>query len=121
MEAPASNNAAGASLPVRWALFGAFSYFTAAATALKVASRLVPTVLTAVMITTEMSAAIRPYSMAVAPLSSRRNAKILDIDDFLDGVGWTLSWLHNIVVGNKSEWRVPRKSRFLRTLQPSKA
>jgi hypothetical protein len=37
---------------------------------LKVAVRLVPTSFTAVMITTEMRAAIRPYSMAVAPLSS---------------------------------------------------
>ena|SRR5690349_21054627 len=31
----------------------------------------VPTIVTAAMITTEMSAAIRPYSIAVAPLSSR--------------------------------------------------
>src|SRR5882757_9588557 len=42
VEAPATSIAAGASLPVRWALIGAFSYFTAAATARKVASRLVP-------------------------------------------------------------------------------
>jgi hypothetical protein len=39
------------------------------------------------MITTEMSAAIRPYSMAVAPLSSLRNAKNFDIDGSLVGVG----------------------------------
>src|SRR5215472_16651654 len=32
-----------------------------------------PTAVTAVMITTAMSAAMRPYSMAVAPDSSRRN------------------------------------------------
>jgi hypothetical protein len=32
----------------------------------------------------EMRAAIRPYSMAVAPLSSRRNAKIFDIYELLD-------------------------------------
>lgn len=45
-------------------------YFTAVATELKVVFRLVPTSFTAVMITTEMSSAIRPYSIAVAPLSS---------------------------------------------------
>src|SRR5204862_316860 len=87
MEAPASNIAAGASLPVRWGASDG-PYFTAAATALKVAVRLVPTSFTAVMITTEMRAAIRPYSIAVAPLSSRRNAKIFDIDNSLtDALG----------------------------------
>ncbi len=39
---------------------------SAAATALNTASRRVPTSVAAVMITTEMRAAIRPYSMAVA-------------------------------------------------------
>src|SRR5215470_6321898 len=67
----------------------AYAYFTAAATALKVAVRLVPTRRTAVMITTEMSAAIRPYSIAVAPLSSRRNAKIFDMDNSLDLTRWS--------------------------------
>jgi len=38
--------------------------------------RLVPRVLTAAMIATEMPAAIRPYSMAVAPLSSFRKRRI---------------------------------------------
>ena len=42
-------------------------------TELKVVLRLPPTVVTAVMMTTEMRAAIRPYSIAVAPDSSRRN------------------------------------------------
>jgi hypothetical protein len=37
--------------------------------------RLVPMLLTAVMITIEMPAAIRPYSMAVAPDSSFQNLK----------------------------------------------
>src|SRR5689334_17304254 len=41
-------------------------YFSDVATLLKVLVRLVPTVVTAVMITTAMRAAIRPYSMAVA-------------------------------------------------------
>src|SRR5262249_53135660 len=64
-------------------------YFTAAAMMLKVAVRLVPTRRTAVMITTEMSAAIRPYSIAVAPLSSRRNVEIFDIDNSLDLTRWS--------------------------------
>src|SRR5438270_255500 len=42
-------------------------YFSAVAIALNLPDRLVPTDVTAVMITTEISAAIRPYSMAVAP------------------------------------------------------
>src|SRR4029434_3189902 len=104
MQAPASNIAAGASLPVRWVLVTC-PYFTAAAIAWKVASRLVPTSLTAVMITTEMSAAIRPYSMAVAPLSSPRNAKIFDIDELLV-VGRMLSSLHGTLVGGNSQGRV---------------
>jgi hypothetical protein len=44
---------------------------SAAATEEKVAARLLPTAVTTEMITTEMSAAIRPYSIAVAPVSSR--------------------------------------------------
>jgi hypothetical protein len=39
--------------------------------------RLVPTPLTTVMITTEIPAAIRPYSMAVAPVSSARNLRMV--------------------------------------------
>jgi hypothetical protein len=46
------------------------------------ASRLVPIALTVAMITTEMPAAIKPYSMAVAPDSSFRNEKTLDIEVF---------------------------------------
>jgi len=43
-------------------------------TLLNVELRLVPTVVIAPMITTDMSAAINPYSIAVAPVSSSRNA-----------------------------------------------
>ena len=38
-----------------------------------------PIVLTVAIITTEMPAAMRPYSIAVAPDSSFRNAKNLDV------------------------------------------
>jgi hypothetical protein len=43
------------------------------ATLPKVVAKLVPTVVAAVMIATAMSAAIKPYSIAVAPASSRRS------------------------------------------------
>ena len=49
-------------------------------TELKVVLRLPPTVVTAVMITTEMRAAISPYSIAVAPDSFRRNFFNICID-----------------------------------------
>jgi len=52
---------------------GAGTDYRLVATVLKVAFRLVPTVVTAVTITTAMRAAIRPYSMAVAPDSSRKS------------------------------------------------
>ena len=45
----------------------------AAAIAAKVADTLFPTRVTAVMMTTLMSAAMSPYSMAVAPLSQLAN------------------------------------------------
>src|SRR5262249_12369915 len=96
-------------------------YFTAAAIALKVTTRLVPTSFTAVMITTAMSAAIRPYSMAVAPLSSRRNAKNFDMECLPIRVGRTLSSLHNMLVANRSERRMLRKSRLLRTFTATRA
>src|ERR1041384_5051595 len=50
------------------------AYFSAFETFVKVVLRLVPMVCSARMITTEIHAAIRPYSMAVAPLSSFRKA-----------------------------------------------
>src|SRR5262245_12541537 len=43
------------------------------------AFRVVPIAFTVAIITTEMPAAIRPYSIAVAPESSFRNATTLDI------------------------------------------
>ena len=43
------------------------------ATELKVVFKFVPTVVTAVIMTTAISAAIKPYSIAVAPDSSERN------------------------------------------------
>jgi len=50
-------------------------YFSWLEMLVNVALRLVPRVLTATMIATEMPAAIRPYSMAVAPLSSFRKCR----------------------------------------------
>jgi len=44
------------------------------------AFKVVPIALTVAMITTEMPAAISPYSIAVAPDSSLINAETLDID-----------------------------------------
>jgi hypothetical protein len=48
-------------------------YLSAVATLVKVVFRLDPNVPTTVMIATEIPAAMRPYSMAVAPCSSVRN------------------------------------------------
>ena len=39
----------------------------------KVVDNLVPTAVTPVMMTTEIRAAIKPYSIAIAPASSRKN------------------------------------------------
>jgi hypothetical protein len=50
----------------------AVSYFSAVATLVKVALRDEPKVDTTVMIATEMPAAMRPYSIAVAPDSSAK-------------------------------------------------
>ena len=51
-------------------------YLSAAATEVKVALSLVPTVPTTVMMATEIPAAMRPYSIAVAPDSSFANLEI---------------------------------------------
>jgi hypothetical protein len=51
-------------------------YFRALETPENVAVRLVPSAGTVAMIATEMPAAIRPYSMAVAPSSSARKFQI---------------------------------------------
>lgn len=48
-------------------------YFRLFDTLVKVADRLVPTVVMAVMMTSAIRAAIRPYSIAVAPDSFLRN------------------------------------------------
>jgi hypothetical protein len=48
-----------------------------------VVERLVPTAVTAVIITTAISAAIRPYSIAVAPDSSLKNLRKIIIDPVL--------------------------------------
>lgn len=56
---------------------------------LNVVFRLVPIVLTAAMMATEMPAAIRPYSMAVAPLSSFRKRRT---SFFMAGFPWWLTF-----------------------------
>jgi len=54
-----------------------YGYFNELLTELNMVLRLLPSPLTAARIAIEMPAAISPYSMAVAPLSSARNfAKI---------------------------------------------
>jgi hypothetical protein len=57
------------------------AYFSWVEMLVNLVFRLVPIVLTTAMMATEMPAAIRPYSMAVAPDSFLRNATILDIRD----------------------------------------
>ena len=49
-------------------------------TVVNVVERLVPTAVTAPMMTTAMSAAISPYSMAVAPLSLEMKREIVFIE-----------------------------------------
>lgn len=53
--------------------------------------KVVPIAFTVAMITTEMPAAIRPYSIAVAPDSSFRNAVILDTGSLLVDVAISTS------------------------------
>lgn len=53
--------------------------YSAFVTEVKVVVSLVPVVLTAAMIATEIPAAMRPYSMAVAPDSSRRKRMMFRI------------------------------------------
>ena len=55
------------------------SYFSCVEMLSNLALRVVPIALTVAMITTEMPAAIKPYSIAVAPDSFFRNARTLDI------------------------------------------
>jgi hypothetical protein len=53
------------------------SYFSEVDRLLNVLDRLVPTAVTPVMMTTAIKAAIRPYSMAVAPDSFFRKARMV--------------------------------------------
>src|SRR5262249_16708222 len=57
------------------------SYFSWVEMLSNLAFRVVPIAFTVAIITTEMPAAIRPYSIAVAPESSFRNATTLDIKE----------------------------------------
>jgi len=61
-------------------------------TAVNVAFKFVPVVFTAAIIATEMPAAMRPYSIAVAPDSSRTNCLMIDLTDV------SLCWLFQIVL-----------------------
>ena len=54
-------------------------YFNAVDTLVNVVVKAVPVACTAAMIAMEMPAAIRPYSMAVAPDSSLQNARKRDM------------------------------------------
>src|SRR5882757_2074038 len=70
-------------------------YFSAVETASNLPDSLVPTFWTTVMIATEMPAAIRPYSMAVAPDSSlmKRETRFFIIDNSCVHVaGRTIIW-----------------------------
>jgi hypothetical protein len=55
------------------------AYFSAVETDVNVVLRPEPGVPTTVMMATEIPAAIKPYSMAVAPSSLRKNCMIFDI------------------------------------------
>src|SRR5713101_3879324 len=66
---PGSAGRSSPELPEVW--IGRLSYGRALPTLLKVLVSLVPSVVTAVMMTTATRPAMRPYSMAVAPESSR--------------------------------------------------
>src|SRR5258705_12989332 len=61
---------------VAWRLLPTHRYFSAVLTAVNRVLRVAPTPLTAVMITRLTPAAIRQYSIAVAPESSTRNLEI---------------------------------------------
>jgi hypothetical protein len=69
-------------------------YFNAVETDVKVVFRLLPVLWTATMIATEMPAAMRPYSIAVAPDSSRKKERSFDMQDSLAEVpvGFVAVW-----------------------------
>ncbi|AFT89138.1 hypothetical protein BUPH_05949 [Paraburkholderia phenoliruptrix BR3459a] len=58
-------------------------YWSLLAIRTNLAARFVPTLVTPVMMTSAMSVAIRPYSMAVTPSSSRTNALAVLMIDFM--------------------------------------
>jgi hypothetical protein len=66
-------------LPIR----PGFIYFSAVDTEVKVLLRLVPRLVTAMTIAIEMPAAIRPYSMAVAPDRSQKKRRSCDMEGSL--------------------------------------
>src|SRR6266446_9095040 len=82
---PGSAGRSSPELPEVW--IGRLSYGRALPTLLKVLVSLVPTVVTAVTMTTATRPAMRPYSMAVAPESSRaKREKMADMVMILLGV-----------------------------------
>ena len=72
-------------LQVEDALGPVSTYLGAVATLVKVVFRLAPTVPTTRMIATEIPAAMRPYSIAVAPDSSRKKRASFDILELPQG------------------------------------
>ena len=64
------------------------AYFNAVCTDVKVVFRLLPVLWTATMIATEMPAAMRPYSIAVAPDSLRKKERSFDMQDSLAKCPW---------------------------------
>src|ERR1017187_5413876 len=83
------------------------NYFICAVTLAKVVFSLVPRPLTTAMIATEMPAAIRPYSMAVAPeLSFTKRTK-----RFFIGNSMIHTWLSELIQGLdclQLPWTMPK-------------
>ena len=78
------------------------NYLMLPATVENVVERLVPTAVTAPMITTEISAAIRPYSMAVAPLVSiKKLLNVLSMKPTLFSVVATKLAYLGVTIGGK--------------------
>src|SRR5262245_54168744 len=67
----------------------AFSYLRLSDTLWNVDVSFVPTPCTTAMMATAIPAAMRPYSMAVAPDSSRMSCTIFDIDSSPRQLDWT--------------------------------
>ncbi len=90
-----SLSASGPGSPGPLMCFRANAYFIAVEIVWNVVLRLVPTPWTAAMITTEIPAAIRPYSMAVAPDSSFTKRAIR----FFIGLNSMYTWLVELTSG----------------------